>query len=187
MIVKQMEIRSNIKKYFDMAYYGDPIIVPRKENKNIVIISEEEYSRLNEIARIQSYSDALFSRSTSKVIPIAQSATGDIKSENLHKLEQIRKLKNGWNGNGAPAFSGELINRIKMLIETLEIQPEVFPTALGSIQLEYDNARHDHLEIDIGDNDRAEIFMVKNSGEEVMDIIDATSQTINEKVREFYG
>ena len=42
MIIKQMDVRANIKKYFDIAYEGEPVIVPRKENKNVVIISEEE-------------------------------------------------------------------------------------------------------------------------------------------------
>lgn len=34
---------SKIKKYFDMAFDGEPVIVSRKENKNVVIISEAEY------------------------------------------------------------------------------------------------------------------------------------------------
>lgn len=45
---KQMDVRANIKKYFDMAFDGEPVIVSRKENKNVVIISEAEY---NELAR----------------------------------------------------------------------------------------------------------------------------------------
>lgn len=44
-IVNQTEIRKNIKKYFDMAAEVEPVIVPRKDNKNIVIMSEEEYSK----------------------------------------------------------------------------------------------------------------------------------------------
>ncbi len=186
MIVKQMEIRSNIKKYFDMAYYGDPIIVPRKENKNIVIISEEEYSRLNQLARLRGYSDAFLSHAVTGRSSKDHSAATDIKTDNLRKLEQIHNLKDGWNGNGAPAFSDKLIKRIKLLIENLTIQPEIFPTALGSIQFEYDNSRHDHMEIDIGNSNKAEIFMVTGSGEEYQDTIDATAQMINERVGVFY-
>ena len=37
---KQMDVRANIKKYFDMAFSGETVIVSRKENKNVVIISE---------------------------------------------------------------------------------------------------------------------------------------------------
>lgn len=45
---KQMDVRANIKKYFDMAFSGEPIIVSRKENKNVVIISESKYNELEE-------------------------------------------------------------------------------------------------------------------------------------------
>ena len=43
---KQMDVRANIKKYFDMAFDGETVIVSRKENKNVVIISEAEYNEL---------------------------------------------------------------------------------------------------------------------------------------------
>ena len=34
---KQMDVRANIKKYFDIAFNGEPVIVSRKENKNVEI------------------------------------------------------------------------------------------------------------------------------------------------------
>ncbi len=43
---KQMDVRANIKKYFNIAFNGEPVIVSRKENKNVVIISEAEYNEL---------------------------------------------------------------------------------------------------------------------------------------------
>ena len=43
---KQMDIRANLKKYFDIAFSGEPVIVSRKENKNVVVISENEYNEL---------------------------------------------------------------------------------------------------------------------------------------------
>ena len=46
-IAKQIEIRNNIREYFDTAYGGEVIIVPRKQGKNVVILSEKEYLRLN--------------------------------------------------------------------------------------------------------------------------------------------
>ncbi len=54
-IVKQMDIRDNIKKYFDMAHAGEPIIVPRKNNKNVVIISEYDYREYEKYKRNQEY------------------------------------------------------------------------------------------------------------------------------------
>ena len=54
-IAKQMDIRSNIKRYFDMANSGETIIVPRKENKNVVIISEKAYQEYEKAMRNQIY------------------------------------------------------------------------------------------------------------------------------------
>jgi len=52
---KQMDVRANIKKYFDMAFNGEPVIVSRKENKNVVIISEAEYNELVKAKRNAEY------------------------------------------------------------------------------------------------------------------------------------
>ncbi len=52
---KQMDVRANIKKYFDMAFDGDPVIVSRKENKNVVIISEAEYNEMAKARRNAEY------------------------------------------------------------------------------------------------------------------------------------
>ena len=73
------------------------------------------------------------------------------------------------------------------LIDKLNIQPEIFPTALGTIQIEYDNSRRDHMEIEIGEEDIAEIFIVYFNGEESIEQIPATANHINERVIDFYG
>jgi antitoxin YefM len=52
---KQMDIRANIKKYFDLAFSGEPVIVSRKENKNVVVISEHEYNELQKAKRNAEY------------------------------------------------------------------------------------------------------------------------------------
>ena len=54
-VAKQIDIRANIKKYFDMAFNGEPVIVPRKENKNVVIISEKDYKELEKARNNVSY------------------------------------------------------------------------------------------------------------------------------------
>ncbi len=184
-IAKQMDIRANIKKYFDQAYEGDIIIVPRKENKNIVIISEDEYNRLRGQNRLTAYSERISGRVSEENFETP--AKESVKADNLKKLKMIKGLKDGWNGNDAPAFSDLVIDNVCGIIEKIDIQPEVFPTALGSIQLEYDNSRRDHMEIEINDSDLAEIFIVKYSGEEYFESIAATSEEINKRVGEFYG
>ena len=52
---KQIDLRFNIKKYFDMAFGGDPVIVPRKNNHNVVIVSEEDYKAMEKARRNAEY------------------------------------------------------------------------------------------------------------------------------------
>ena len=56
---KQMDIRANIKEYFDKAFNGEEIIVPRKGNKNVVIISEKEYNELQKAKKNAEYYEML--------------------------------------------------------------------------------------------------------------------------------
>ena len=188
-IVKQMEVRSNIKKYFDMAYDGDPVIVPRKGDRNVVIISEAEYSRLSRLDRLRAYAGTFSGHSGMNSSEGAAGAisSGDIKADNLDKLEVINALRDGWNGNGAGAFPKDVIKKVKKIIDKLTIQPEIFPTALNTIQLEYDNSRRDHMEIEIGESDTAEIFIVAYNGSERFESIAANIDAINRRVQAFYG
>ena len=52
---KQMDLRANLKKYFDIAFSGEPVIVSRKQNKNVVVISEREYNELQRAKRNTEY------------------------------------------------------------------------------------------------------------------------------------
>ena len=202
LIAKQMEIRSDIKKYFDMAYDGETVIVPRKQNRNVVIISETEYSRLCSLDRLSAYSSSVrtlseqgklleqgklseYGKETKK--NDKETKKNDVRSDNLRKLEVIRGLKDGWNGNGAPCLSEELVSRVSEIIKGLDIQPEIFPTALGTIQLEFDNSRRDHMEMEISDDDMAEVFIVLYNGEEYFEQIPVSGKSISMKVRDFYG
>ena len=79
---KQMDIRANIKKYFDLAFNGDPIIVSRKANKNVVIISETEYNNLQKAKRNAEYL-AHLDRS------FAQLEQGDVVVKSMEELERM--------------------------------------------------------------------------------------------------
>lgn len=45
---KQMDVRANIKKYFDMAFNGEPVIVSRKENKKCCYYFRNRIQRISE-------------------------------------------------------------------------------------------------------------------------------------------
>lgn len=183
LIAKQMEIRNNIKAYFDTAYEGEVIIVPRKHGKNIVILSENEYKKLNK-EHLQTYYSALHQTTPENDI---SSDEADAKTDNLKKLDEIGNLKDNWNGNGAAAIPPALIKKTRALIKSMKIQPEIFPTPLETIQFEFDNPHHDHMEIEIGMSDDAEVFVAPYDDSEYFETIRSTAASINNRVIAFYG
>ena len=99
--------------------------------------------------------------------------------------QHIDSLKDNWNGNGARAFSHELVDKVRIWVKNLPIQPEIFPTALNTIQLEYENSRRDHLEIEIGETDEADVFVASHNGEKNAERIPL--KKIKERIANFYG
>lgn len=68
---------------------------------------------------------------------------------NLKKLKEISDLKDNWNDNNAKKFSSELIFVVKNILENIVEQPEIFPTANNSIQMEYELIDNSYLEFEI--------------------------------------
>ena len=54
-VAMQVDVRANMKKYFDMACDGRAVMIPRKENRNVVILSEEEFHALEKAKRNAEY------------------------------------------------------------------------------------------------------------------------------------
>lgn len=52
---KPIDVRAKLKDYMDMAFNGEPVIVSRKGNKNVVIVSEQEYNELQKAKRNSEY------------------------------------------------------------------------------------------------------------------------------------
>lgn len=54
-VAKPMEIRANLKKYLDIAFSGDTVFIPRKNNENVYVISQAEYEELQRAKRNAEY------------------------------------------------------------------------------------------------------------------------------------
>ena len=106
---------------------------------------------------------------------------------NLQKLDEISKYDQNWNGYDAAPFANTVIERAKSIIIHLDIQPELFPTAAGSIQIEYENLCGDYLEIQITEEDSCQVFMVNNEGEAKSFQIQSNPEDVNRMVIGFYG
>ena len=61
-VTKPADIRKEQKKYFSIAYKGEPVVVSRPRNENVVVISENEYNRLLTLGRLSAYHEGLISK-----------------------------------------------------------------------------------------------------------------------------
>ena len=83
---------------------------------------------------------------------------------NLRVMNEIAGLKDGWNGNGADAFSSELTNRCSGILRRLEVQPDVFPTGEDSIQFEWEKDDGSYLEMEVFEDGRISMYLQQANG-----------------------
>ena len=107
--------------------------------------------------------------------------------ENLKKLDEISSLKKNWNGNQAKAIRKKIIKRSKVLVIDLDKQPQIFPTANESIQIEYDGINNSYLEFQITKKNVISYYMVDKKGTEKTGNVNFSSSAVNKIVGEFYG
>lgn len=79
---KPIEVRAKLKEYMDMAYNGEPVIVSRKQNRNVVIVSESEYNNLQKSKRNAEYLERLD-------ISLAQLERGEVVVKSMEELERM--------------------------------------------------------------------------------------------------
>jgi len=82
------------------------------------------------------------------------------RDECIKTLYEISKLEDNWNDNGAPAFTDEVIKKAEELIGVFPRYPEIFPTAAGSIQLEWEDSDAKYLEIEVFSKRKIKIFVM---------------------------
>lgn len=56
---KPIDLKAKLKDYLDSAFNGDPVIISRKNNRNVVIVSEHEYNDLLKTKRNAEYMEKL--------------------------------------------------------------------------------------------------------------------------------
>lgn len=80
---------------------------------------------------------------------------------NIDKLQKLKGLKAGWDGEDATPFCKDTVNTVEHFLSSiLEYQPKVFPTPSSEIQLEFYNALGNYLQIVFVDSNTVEIFYV---------------------------
>jgi hypothetical protein len=89
--------------------------------------------------------------------------TTTTKDTNIKTLNSYRDLLPNWNTYGAPPISLNAIEKAIRVLETLNVQPEIFPTGRNSIQFEY-ACGPDYIEFEIFEN-KIEYFQIVDSVE----------------------
>ena len=105
--------------------------------------------------------------------------------ESLLRINQIEALENNWNGNGAAAFSKEILAKARELVALLSEQPTILPTGRDSIQLEYEKENGDYLEFELFEGGRLKMFSYTHDG--IAETKDILFDSANEAVCIFYG
>lgn len=73
------------------------------------------------------------------------------KQDCFDKLNHIATLDKNWNGYDADPISDDIIEECKIIVNQLEVNPEIFPTANDSIQLEYQTDKF-YIELEVFQN-----------------------------------
>ena len=107
------------------------------------------------------------------------------KRESLKRLEEIGNLPDGWNDSGARSFPAEFLTYVRCILSGLEVDPDIFPTARDSIQLEYDNTSGDYLEFEIFADRKIKKFYCSRNGETSTDFVSASQ--LKGILNQFYG
>ena len=107
-----------------------------------------------------------------------------IQGNSLTRLTQMAMLKNNWDGYGAEPLPRETIYYAQRLIHSLHFQPEIFPTAAGSLQIEYEKNNGDYLELQFTGQGFCKAFRCISGNEEYFSLPD-NSDAVNTLVDEF--
>ena len=79
---KSMDVRQNFKKFCDKDFHGETVIISRKKNENVVMVSEREYNDLIKARRNAEYLTML-DQSMSEI------SSGGIVSKSLDELKEF--------------------------------------------------------------------------------------------------
>ena len=168
--VKSMDVRDNFKSWCMKAADGEVIQISRPGNNFVYMVNQETYENLSPQRRIFAYMSYL---------------NGKDKITNLKRLSEIEKLPDNWNGNGAEKISNAIVKTVRRLLLCTRHQPEIFPTACDALQLEWDNAAGEYLEMEVLE-EHINVFRIDKEGNEEQQEIPIDEIIVNDIVEAFY-
>ena len=119
------------------------------------------------------------------IMTVTLTNPNNLLSRNQIKLKAISELPDNWDWYEAAPLAHSLIMDANAFLPKFLKQPEIFPTADGTIQMEYEKDNGDYLEIQFADNSMCEVYISQNQSEKYF-TINRTPKDINELVSKFY-
>lgn len=151
------------------------VVTPKLENSKEIIMSCEKNGNNN--MYLGEY-NAINTQSGMEVFSME-------KIVGLNTINEISKLSYNWNGNNADPFSESLVKKSINVLNSLEHEPEIYPTACNSIQFEYEKESGEYLEFEIFEN-YINVYMIHDDESEE-EFTENDIDKIKKLVNEFYG
>ncbi|KAA0548477.1 hypothetical protein FZW96_07855 [Bacillus sp. BGMRC 2118] len=124
--------------------------------------------------------------SSAKKIDVTFAKEKKKKLSNLKKISIINNLDANWNYNNASPISKIIVLNSYKLINEIIKQPDLFPTARNSIQIEYEKSNGEYLEFEIFP-DKVNYLYINKDEEEVECDIQFNVEKINKIIMDFYA
>ena len=169
-VAKSMDVRDNFKLWCGQVINGEVVQIARPGNTCVYLINQSTYEKLTTERRMAAYTTYIY---------------GKDKITNLKRLSEIENLSDNLNNNGAERIPASIIKSVRKLLMKVEFQPEIFPTACDALQLEWENAKEEYLEMEIYE-DEVNVFQIDAEGNEIRNTIKLDNKLINDVVKEFY-
>ena len=157
-------------------------------SRNIMLTSQSSlqcFSNLLEAVKPVDISKQFVSSQSN--IPVKTISNLSSWERNCMKLDEIKKLRKNWNGYGANSFSSSVIQNVQKLIWNLPYQPQIFPVADGSIQLEFNGKHNSYLEIQIYKDGSGSAYCRDSDGTEIDGMTLPNLVSIKRYIGNFYG
>lgn len=91
---KPLDLRSNLKKYMDFAYRGEPVVIARPQNENVVMVSEKDYNDLVKSKKNAAYTAHLDSSyeqlAKNQTITFSLDELRDMESDDWKPTQKIK-------------------------------------------------------------------------------------------------
>lgn len=109
-------------------------------------------------------SDSIVVQTSSSVVQLNIIEIYRIGEDNYLRIQEIARLKNGWDGYKARPIPDSVISRTKALLMMLPTGAKVFPTSRSTMQIEYHKENGNYLEIEVSPK-TYEIYSLKGDNE----------------------